>query len=381
MPSVVSVRKCDDYKKASIKDCIGKILEDLGDISEFVKPDDRVLLKPNLLMSAKPEKAIVTHPLVVEAIAEMVIAAGGKPWIGDSPPVGKLNRVLSKSGYSEFMDRLGIESAPFLEKRTVEYQDGRLYKRIDLAEEVFGFDKLINIAKLKTHCQMLLTLSVKNLFGCIIGTDKAQWHLRGGKDYETFATVLVQIYEKIRPCLNIVDGVLGMEGKGPNNGTPRKMGILAASQDGVALDAVLCDLVGMPLEDFLTCRIGHGFGIGNSDLNSIEIRGDELKGFPLKDFEAPAAMTIKWNLSEGNPLRRFLERYAMITPDILASKCEGCGICKAHCPPQAIYEKNGVMSVDRQKCISCFCCHELCERDAIRIKEPLLVKIMSKVSR
>lgn len=381
MEPVVSVRKCDNYDKALVKATIEKTLEDLGGISNFVKSGERVLLKPNLLISAKPEKAIVTHPVVVEALSELIIDAGARPSIGDSPPVGKLNRVLSRSGYKSFMDRLGIEPAPFLEKRSMDCGENCLYRRLDIADTVFCYDKVINVAKLKTHCQMLLTLSVKNLFGTIIGTDKMTWHLKAGRDYETFATALVQIYDLIRPCLSIVDGVLAMEGKGPNNGKPRKVGLMGASADGVALDAILCELVGFSLQDFLTCRIANEMGAGVAERSRIRLVGDELEGFPLRDFEAPPTMSIKWNLSEGNPLRRFLENHAVTKPDIIASQCMACGICRDHCPPGAISESNGAMVIDKSKCIGCFCCHELCERDAIRIKEPMLGKVLSRISR
>lgn len=381
MEPVVSVRKCDNYDKALVKAAVQKTISDIGGISNFVKTGDKALLKPNLLLSAKPEKAIVTHPAVVEAVAELVIDAGAKPAIGDSPPVGKLNRVLAKSGYSEFMGRLGIPAAPFLEKRAVDYGEDHLFRRIEIADTIGQFDKVINIAKLKTHCQMLLTLSVKNLFGAIIGTDKMTWHLKAGKDYETFATVLVQIYHKIGPCLSLVDGILAMEGKGPNNGSPRSLGLISGSSDGVALDAVIRRLVGFSHEEFLTCRVAQRMGAGVADTDRIKVVGDELKGFPLKDFERPPAMSIKWNLSERNPLRRLLESQAVARPDIEASKCAGCGICRDHCPPEAIFEKDGVMVIDKGKCISCFCCHELCERDAINIRTPALGRILSRISR
>jgi len=103
----------------------------------------------------------------------MVIDCGATPFLGDSPPCGKLSRVLTKSGYDPFMKRLGVQAVPFMEKISAEFPDGRLYRRIDLAREVFEFDKVVNLPKLKTHCEMTLTLAVKNLFGVIVGADKA----------------------------------------------------------------------------------------------------------------------------------------------------------------------------------------------------------------
>ncbi|MBI4964248.1 MAG: DUF362 domain-containing protein [Desulfomonile tiedjei] len=381
MKSLVSIRKCADYDPRLLRESIEKVLNDIGGLGALVKSGDQVLLKPNLLKSAVPSKAAVTHPGVVEVVASMVLDCGGKPYIGDSPPLGNLARILSKSGYTDFMKNMSIRAVPFGEKVPMEFPEARLFRRIDLAREVFEFDSVINLPKLKTHTQMVLTLAVKNLFGTVIGTDKASWHLRAGKDYDSFATVLVQIFEKVRPCLSLVDGILAMEGNGPNSGTPRPVGIIGASTDAVALDAVVTRLVGFPTEAVRTNLIGERLGVGIADENGIELVGDELDGFPLKDFKVPKSLTMAWNLSYWNPIRRFMENHIITKPAIDRGECLNCGVCVKHCPPQAIREIDGVMKIDRRKCISCFCCHELCANDAVQIVQPLLGKVFSVISR
>lgn len=381
MKSLVTIRKCEDYDLPRLADVIEKVINDLGGMNAFVKSGDQVLLKPNLLKSAIPEQAAVTHPAVVEVLAAMVLDCGGKPFIGDSPPLGNLPKVLAKSGYSDFMKRMSIRAVPFAEKVPMEFPEERLFRRIDMAREAFEFDRVINLPKLKTHTQMVLTLAVKNLFGTVIGMDKASWHLRAGKDYDSFATVLVQIFEKIRPCLSLVDGILAMEGNGPNSGNPRQVGIIGASADAVALDAVLTRLVGFPTEAVRTNLIGERLGVGVADKEKISQVGDELEGFPLKDFKVPKSITMAWNLSYWNPVRRFMENHVITKPAIDKAACQACGICIAHCPPKAIVEIDGVMVIDRRKCISCFCCHELCANDAVQIVQPFLGKIVSVISR
>jgi uncharacterized protein (DUF362 family)/Pyruvate/2-oxoacid:ferredoxin oxidoreductase delta subunit len=307
MQSTVTVRKCDDYSPSKLAAVIRQIFDDLGSLDSIIKSGDRVLLKPNLLMSANPEKAVVTHPAVVEAVASIVLDCGAKPFIGDSPPLGNLHRVLSKSGYDPFMKKLNVEAVPFMEKAAVEFPENRLFRRIDLAREIFEFDAVISLPKLKTHTQMLLTLGVKNLFGAVIGTDKGAWHLRAGREFDTFATVLVQIYDKVRPVVSILDGILAME--------------------------------------------------------------------------PPKSVTMAWNLSYWNPIRRFMENHIITRPEIDLSSCEACGICRQHCPPQAISEENGRMIIDRKKCISCFCCHELCSNQAVQIVLPRFGRFLSKIAR
>jgi Pyruvate/2-oxoacid:ferredoxin oxidoreductase delta subunit len=279
------------------------------------------------------------------------------------------------------MKRMGIKAAPFLEKTTVEFPDGRLFRRLDLAREVFEFDSVINLAKLKTHSQMFLTLAVKNLFGAVIGSDKVAWHLRAGKDYEAFATVLVQILEAVKPRLSIVDGILGMEGRGPSGGSPRHLGIVGASADAVALDASICRLLGFKVEDLRTCVVGESLRIGTTRADQIDVVGDVLHDFPLKDFKPPRLMTVTWNLSAGNPARRFLEKRIATRPRIDSSTCSGCRTCLTHCPPQAISEREGSMVINYEKCISCFCCQELCAERAIDVIEPLLGRMLSRLSR
>jgi len=381
MKSLVTIRKCENYEPPLLASVLEKCLDDLGGMSSLVKRGDRILLKPNLLKSAAPHEAVVTHPAVVEAIASMVIDAGATPFIGDSPPLGNLPKVLSKCGYEPFMKKMAIQAVPFVEKLPVEFSTGRLFRRMDLAREVFEFDGVINLAKLKTHTQMMLTLAVKNLFGTVIGTDKASWHLRAGKDVDCFATVLVQIFEKIRPVLSIVDGILAMEGNGPNSGDARHVGILGASTDAVALDSVICRLVGYKVRSLLTCVIGESMGVGVADGGQIRRVGDDLDGFPLKDFKAPKSVTMAWNLSYWNPVRRFMENHVITKPAIDLAACRSCGICLAHCPPRAINEIDGAMVIDRKKCISCFCCHELCENNAVEIVQPFFGRCLSSITR
>ncbi|MBI5252207.1 MAG: DUF362 domain-containing protein [Desulfomonile tiedjei] len=381
MKSLVSIRKCENYDSLPLGSAMESVLADLGGIAAFVRPGDKVLLKPNLLKAAGPSEAVVTHPALVEAVASMVIDAGGSVFIGDSPPLGNLARVLAKSGYDPFMKRLGLTPAPFLEKLRVEFPEGRLFRCMDLSREIFEFDTVINLAKLKTHTQMVLTLAVKNLFGSVIGTDKASWHMRAGRDFDTFATALVQIYDKIRPALSIVDGILAMEGNGPNSGDPRPVGIIGASTDAVALDAVICALLGFDTDVLRTCVIAHEHGIGMADFAHIRVVGDELHGFPLRDFKLPKSVTVTWNFSHWNPIRRFMENHVITKPRIDSAECLNCGICASHCPPGAISEEDGAMVIDRKKCISCFCCHELCSNRAVRIVQPFFGKFLSLISR
>jgi uncharacterized protein (DUF362 family)/Pyruvate/2-oxoacid:ferredoxin oxidoreductase delta subunit len=381
MESVVSIRKHGGYDLPGLRKVLEKGIEDLGGPKVFVRSGERVLLKPNLLLSSPPEAAIVTHPVFVEAVAQMAVDAGAKVFIGDSPPFGRLNWVLSKCGYEPLMGRLGAQAAPFTDTVPKEFKEDRLFRRIDLARAVFEYDRVISLPKLKTHCQMFLTLAVKNLFGAVVGSQKAAWHLKAGKDYHTFAAVLVQILEAVNPSLSILDGILAMEGDGPNNGKPRQVGVTAASTDAIALDATICRLVGFPADRLLTCVIGEKHGLGHAAQADIRVVGDDLTGFPLTDFRLPKSMTMTWNMGAGGLLLTFLQKRLAGRPEIDRSLCQACGICLNHCPPGAIDEVNGAMRIDGAKCISCYCCHELCPSSAVRITEPMLGRLLARLTR
>ncbi len=140
---------------------------------------------------------------------------------------------------------------------------------------------MINLAKLKTNTQMLLTLGVKNLFGCIVRLQKPEWHLRAGVDREMFAPLLVQIHYAIAPAATIIDGVLAMEGQGPGrSGTPRQIGTLIGGRDAAAVDAAVCRMLKLAPEKndnrFIVARFNHFRSLSLSSLTRGARRHSEV---------------------------------------------------------------------------------------------------------
>jgi uncharacterized protein (DUF362 family) len=231
MAKVLVRRSSYDYKR--LQPVMFELLDSCA--GETISQGCRVVIKPNLLAAAQPEKAIVTHPLVVRATAEYVIQKGGKPQVSDSPAVGTFHKILRDSGYLDALHGLPVEFREFKSERTV--NTGRPFDKIEVARDPVYADILINLPKLKTHSQMLLTLGIKNLFGCVVGMKKPEWHLRAGADREMFARLLVHVFYAVKPSLTILDGIRGMEGQGPGrSGTPRDIGVIMGSSDTAALD-------------------------------------------------------------------------------------------------------------------------------------------------
>lgn len=240
--AAVSLLQAHSYELNALHQSITAVLKPLGGLSAFVKPGDRVLLKPNLLTGARPGKECTTRPEVVYCVAQMVQELGGKPFLADSPAFGSARGVAEANGYLPLIEALDL---PIVELHGQRYTvDNPEFGHLRLCKEAMEADVVINLPKVKSHCQLTLTLGVKNLFGCVPGKMKAWWHMEAGKDCDRFGEMLVETARAINPDLTIVDGIIGHEGNGPSGGEPRALGLLAASNHIFALDRALVEVLG-----------------------------------------------------------------------------------------------------------------------------------------
>jgi uncharacterized protein (DUF362 family) len=245
MPSVSLIR-AHSYDVDTLRQQLETLLEPLGGIQQFVKPGDRVLLKPNLLTGARPTQECTTRPEIVYCVAQMVKAAGGHPFLGDSPAFGSARGVAKANGLLSWAQKLDL---PIIELHGKRYEtDDDQFGSLRLSEEAMEADVLINLPKVKSHMQLTMTLGVKNLFGCVPGKMKAWWHMEAGKDRQRFGRMLVQTASLLAPELTLVDGIIGHEGNGPSGGDPRDLGLLAASPDVFALDLALLAVLQVPAD-------------------------------------------------------------------------------------------------------------------------------------
>ncbi|MBN1885288.1 MAG: DUF362 domain-containing protein, partial [Candidatus Krumholzibacteriota bacterium] len=264
--SMVVLARCGDYEPSRVADALERVLDPLGGMASFVKPDQRVLVKPNLLSAKAPERAITTHPNLVAAVVESVRRAGGKPVVGDSPggAVRGVRRVWENSGMAAMAERTGVELVNFEASgsRGVPFGAYTFF----VAKPVLDADVIVNVAKLKTHSLTLMTGAVKNMFGAIPGFRKSEQHKLYPKPGR-FAEMLVHLYKLVTPSVTIVDGIVAMAGNGPSSGDPYELGLLAAGIDGPAIDAVLADRIGFPPGLIDTTRIAAELGVGEGDLS------------------------------------------------------------------------------------------------------------------
>ncbi len=237
----VSLINADSYEIEALSQRLEDLLAPMGGMANFVKVGDRVLLKPNLLTGSRPTKECTTRPEVVYCVAKMVQAAGGKPFLGDSPAFGSARGVAKANGLLSWADKANL---PIVEMHGKRYPiEGEDFDNFLLSKEAMEADVVINLPKVKAHVQLTMTLGVKNLFGCVPGKMKAWWHMEAGKDRSRFGTMLVETARAISPELTIIDGIIGHEGNGPINGEPKQLSVLGASNNVFALDRAMIEIL------------------------------------------------------------------------------------------------------------------------------------------
>ena len=355
------------YDDPDLKQIVFRMMDDMG--GDAISSGDKVIIKPNYLLAADPGKGISTHPSIVKHVAEYIIDKGCRPVISDSPPIGSFERILSKGGYVEALSGLDVVFRPFRESAKIDI--GEPFGVIDIAKDALEADVVINLAKLKTHAQMLLTLGVKNIFGCVVGLKKPEWHFRAGTDREMFARLLVQIYNAVSPTMTIIDGILALEGQGPGkSGTPRELNLLAGSQNAIAADMAISSVLGLEEpQDLLTNRAARELGLVPEE---IHVHG---KFNILSDFNFPEMGSM---VTGPGILHGFMRKHVLQKPVSDNLKCKLCGECWRYCPVKAIDHHIKGIRFNYDTCIRCYCCLEICPYGAITIRKPLLGKIFLK---
>ncbi|NLE99690.1 MAG: DUF362 domain-containing protein [Anaerolineales bacterium] len=344
-------------------------LAPLGGLERFVRPGMRVLLKPNMLTAAPPERAVTTHPALIETVARLVREVGGVVSIGDSPggSVKRVPEVWRDTGIAEAAARLDVALVPF-ESAVWERLDGLDYF---IARPLREADLVINLPKLKTHQFALYTGGVKNLFGAVPGSRKRELHVYA-PGIQDFSHILVDVLELVPTGLTIMDGILGQEGNGPGlSGTPRRYNCLLASADPVALDAIAVRALGYQPAQVEHIRLAGVRGLGVSDPAAIELVGDR-QSLAFAPVRLPAP---RWYFHAPAWTTRAATGALRIRPQVEDGACVGCGACIEVCPRGAIMLGRPPI-FDLGACIGCMCCAEICPQGAITPRCGLLARLI-----
>lgn len=347
--TTVCIEKAD-YSDINIE----SLLAPLGGISQFVRKGDRVLLKINLLSAREPERAVTTHPELVRAVARAVIQAGGIPFIGDSPSGTFSQKALEKAYVQSGIADLAREESIRLNDDTtsikMDFPESKRLRSASVCRFIQEADRIIALPKLKTHSFQYMTLACKIMYGIVPGLTKGAYHARF-PTRTSFADMLLDLLTKIKPDLYIMDGIVAMEGQGPANGDPVRLGLVMASPDPVAMDIAICNILGIE-------------PVGIPVLKRAKIRKwwPETLDYPLltpedvfrKGFRLPN--TADHLITGKQPPSK---------SPVVTEQCVGCGDCETICPKNAIRVESDTAEVNYGDCIRCYCCHEVCPEDAI----------------
>jgi len=379
----ISLVSCTTYDEEILYSCVSDCLA-LLDFNLSDLKNARVGVKPNLLTSSPPGKAIVTHPNIFRVICRIVRESGGVPVLIESPAVQPLNRVLKKTGYMDIISEDGIEVADTEKTALLRSDRAVQYKSFEVIAELFNVDFIINLPKLKTHRLTHMTGAVKNLFGTVPGMRKARCHMKA-RTPDCFSGLLLDLYaciltgfERPVPMLHLMDAVTAMEGEGPGaSGNPRHVGLLIAGTDAVAVDRVAAEITGLDWGKIDTVKMGGERNLGEADPDRIDIAGADLKEHIMTDFKVPgtSAGSSLMGMTFGSGIIRQLLIEKPV-PDSHA--CTLCYQCMRICPAGAISESINKKTprFDLSRCIRCYCCMEVCPEAAITVKPGRLQWIM-----
>ncbi|MHA1520532.1 MAG: DUF362 domain-containing protein [Promethearchaeota archaeon] len=370
-----------------VRSAVFRALEDIGAAKLFPKKGLTVLLKPNLLSAKLPERGVTTHPSVVRAVIQWVKQfQPGRILVSDSSggkKKGDTARAMKISGIQTVCDEENAKCIPFeTSTRTIfQVENPLVLDHLASSTLLKEADVIINLPKIKTHELCKLTCSIKNMFGTILLSNKAQMHTRF-TDVEKFSAALVDVYSTNTPHLTVVDGFIAMEGMGPAAGNPVDLNLIIAGYDGFAIDHLVCEIIGLNPDSIEFLNQGIKKGIGHRNLDNFQIIGESIESVYRKFKPA-----MKLPLNVLNLVPPFFRKqagehlfHAQINFD--PNKCTLCGTCWGNCPVDALeppeIRKRGVTTPvwSKETCITCYCCSELCPEEAIRFTIPVWKNVL-----
>ena len=260
----------------------------------------RVLLKPNVGRDVERETGVTTHPQVVAAAIDAFREAGAEVAVGESPIAGvKMLSAFESSGITTAAEErncplIDMDAHPFV---PIEIADGVAIQSLKLCKEVAEYDIIVSIPVMKTHMHTGVTLSVKNMKGCLWRRSKVDFHMLPqipGHQEKPLDIAIADMASVLRPHLSIIDGTIGMEGLGPSAGKPKALGVILAGVDAFATDSIACELMGISARDVPHLRMGAQRGYGIIDIDKIRVSPENWKDVRSPFDLSPEKLSIEF---------------------------------------------------------------------------------------
>jgi uncharacterized protein (DUF362 family)/NAD-dependent dihydropyrimidine dehydrogenase PreA subunit len=378
MKSEVALRECSSYDYDEVKQAVYSSINMVGGIKSLhISGGDRVLLKVNLLAARKPEDAVTTHPAVAKVLIEYFQDAGAEVVLGDSSAAGPVEtrKALRVGGIEKVAEETKSKASNFEAEGYSKIQvpnGGMRLSEVYMAKPVAKAQLVVSVPKLKNHNLTKFTGALKNLFGTVPVATRMKLHALG--NIRNFSQGIADIASAIKPALGVIDGVVGMDGNGPSFGTIKKAGIIAASRDCVALDAVCSTIVGYKENEILTTVESARRGLGHGKLSDIQIKGTDMRG-----------LNVSWDKVKAMPLdmvptrlMRMMMGLIYTRPKLIKANCVRCATCASHCPAHAI-RLNPYPVLDYNRCLRCFTCNEICPNGAYELRKSFVVRALGRM--
>ena len=377
----VAVAQCGSYDEKCVEETLEYLIESTNALG-WVRPGMGVAIMANLVTFAKPEDAVTTHPSLICQLIKILKRKGvGRVIVGDSPGglynSAFLSKIYSVCGLS-VVEEAGGELNYNFGQSEAHFKNATVAHNFSYTSYLDEADAIIDLCKLKTHGMMGMSAAAKNMFGVIPGTMKPEYHFRFPNPAD-FARMIVDIDEyfkdKIKLC--VADAIVGMEGNGPTQGTPRQIGCILLSECPHKLDLVCSKIINLTPDEIPTLQAAYERGLIPKDADELDVLGDYGK-FVVSDYNNVAVKKSLLFDSKSKLFGKIAAKCLDSKPILKEKECKSCGKCRDICPARAITMVDKKPQIDRNKCIKCFCCQEFCPFGAMKVHRPFIARILTK---
>jgi uncharacterized protein (DUF362 family) len=277
MPESVYLRRLRGYEDPRLEAVVAELLTAAN--CPAVQ-GHRVLVKPNLVAPLNTSLSC-TNPLVVRAVCRYLLSRGATVLVADSPAFGTGRIMARLSGITDALADLPVQVESLDRPRQISLSLGG---SIGVSRLALGVDHIVNVARLKCHDQMGMTLAVKNFFGCVCGFRKSLAHQRLGKNDALFARMILDVWAALPPSTSLLDGVIAMHKAGPVGGEPFALGLLGAAANPVALDTAVYTLLGLVPERIPLWREALALGLAGARPEDVAYVMEPPEAFNASGF-------------------------------------------------------------------------------------------------
>lgn len=281
-------------EKGDVEEAVRRAVDSVGGVD--VDRGEEVVVKPNIAFHKDPYGAINTDPRVLDAVLKLLREYTSKITVVESDSTSNYAEIRAEQ--SGLMEVIRKNEAKFVNLSKDEIVQVKVAGRtIRLPKTVVEAPYLVNVPKLKTHEDTIITVALKNMFGVLPEKNKAIFY------HPILEEIIPLVNAACRQNLIVVDGIIAMEGRGPIAGTPVVMNIVMSGRDPVTVDTVAAHIMGFDPKKIRTIVKAHSLGLGEIDLKKIEVVGEPIERVARK-FREPRSLAGV--LSDGSMALRLL---------------------------------------------------------------------------